>query len=46
MQSSDHVHFGDAEGERICYRLNDFVNCVFECMGVAFLSGKCAELAG
>ena len=45
MQSADHVHLGDAEGERISHGLNNFVNCIFECMSVAFLRGKSAELA-
>ena len=45
MQSADHVHLGDAEGKRICHGLNNFVNCVFECVGVALLGGKRAELA-
>src|SRR6476659_6936274 len=46
MQSADHVHLGDAEPKRIRHGMNDFVNCVFECVGVAFLGGKRAELAG
>ncbi len=46
MQSADHVHLGDPERQRIRHGLNDFVNCVFECVGVPFLGGKRAELAG
>ena len=46
MQSADHVHLGDAQGERIGHGLNNFVNRVFECVGVAFFGGKRAELAG
>ena len=46
MQSADHVHLGYADRERICHGLNDFVDCVFECVRVALLGGKRAELAG
>src|SRR5262245_44369656 len=46
MQSADHVHLGHAEPKRIRHRLKDFVNCVFECVRVAFLGGKSTELAG
>ena len=45
MQSADHVHLGDPKGKRISHRLNNFVNCIFKCMSVAFLGGKSAELA-
>jgi hypothetical protein len=46
MQSADHMHLGDAEGDRIRHGLDDLVDCVFECVRVAFLGGKRAELAG
>jgi hypothetical protein len=45
MQSADHVHLGHAERKCIRHRLKDFVSCVFECVRVAFLGGKRAELA-
>jgi hypothetical protein len=46
MQSANHVYLGDAQRERIRDRLDDFVNCVFERVRVAFPGGKRAELAG
>src|SRR5215470_2534388 len=46
MQSADHVHFGDSKGKRIRHGLNNFVNCIFECVRVTLFGGKCAELAG
>ena len=45
MQSADHVHLGDSKGKRIGHGVNNFVNCIFECVRVAFLGGKRAELA-
>src|SRR4029079_65005 len=46
MQSANHVNLSDTERERIRHGLNNFLDCVFECVRVAFLGGKRAELAG
>jgi hypothetical protein len=45
MQPADHVHLGNSKGKRITHRLDYFVDCIFECVRVAFLGRKCAELA-
>src|ERR1041385_2454495 len=46
MQSTDHVHFGDAQWKGITDRLDNFVNRIFECVRIALLGAKCADLAG
>ena len=40
MQSADHVHLGDAQGQRICYGLHDFINCVLEGVASRFLAAN------
>ena len=46
MQAPDHVHFGYSKGERFSDCPDDLVTRIFKGMGVAFLGGKGAELAG
>src|SRR5947209_4537197 len=44
MQTTDHVHIGDAQGKGFADGLNDFTGRVFEGMSVAFLGCESAEL--
>ena len=46
MQPADHVHFRYAETKRFTDRADDLFNCVLEGVGIAFLGGEGAELAG
>jgi hypothetical protein len=46
MQPADHVHFGDAAGQRFSHRGDDLIDRAFKSMWVALLRGKGAELAG
>jgi hypothetical protein len=39
------MHLGDAEGKRISHDPNNFIDCIFKSVRVAFFSGEGAELA-
>ena len=46
MKAADHVHFGDAAGQRFSHCGDDFIDRAFKSMRVALLRGEGAELAG
>ena len=46
MKPADHVHFGDAAGQRFLHRGDDLIDRAFKRVRVAFLRGESAELAG
>src|SRR5262245_13340057 len=46
MQPAYHVDLSDPQGECISHRANNFINCIFKRVGVAFLGGECTELTG
>jgi len=46
MQAADHVYFGYSKRERFRDCIDDLITCIFKGMGVPFLGGESAELAG
>jgi hypothetical protein len=45
MQTSDHMDFGDPKRKSFFDSANDFLNRIFESVGIAFFGSKRAELA-
>ena len=45
MQPANHMHFGDSERKSFLNNANDFLNRIFESVGIAFPGREGAELA-